>query len=38
MLTVIAGVLVFLAVAIVIISMIFAIFSQYLGILKDLTP
>jgi len=38
MLTVIAGVCVFIAVAIVIISLIFAIFSQYLGILKDLTP
>jgi len=38
MLTVAAGVIVFIAVAIVIIAMIFAIFSQYLNILKDLTP
>ncbi len=38
MLTVIAGVLVFLAVGAVIIAVIFAIFSQYLGILNDLTP
>lgn len=37
-LTVIAGVLVFIAVGIVIVSMIFAIFSQYLGILKEFTP
>ncbi len=38
MLTVAAGVLVFIVVGIVIISVIFAIFSQYLGILNDLTP
>lgn len=38
MLTVAAGILVFIAVGIVIVSMIFAIFSQYLGILKEFTP
>lgn len=38
LLTVAAGVIVFIAVAIVLIAMIFAIFSQYLGILNELTP